>query len=89
LTSWNEEHIKQWLEGVGIHETIVKNIWPCNGNQIEELKSLYRTAPDFVLKSISKSDVEKEIPLMKDITKFITELQKVGCKQRLFEKRMF
>ena len=70
---WSETSVEKWLNEKKINPIIIRNVYPCNGQILNQLFVMQREAPEFFYKSISSNEL---IPT-RDIAFFSLELKQL------------
>lgn len=73
VNNWSESDVEKWLREKQINPVITQNVFPCNGQILNQLYSIQSEAPEFFYKSISSN---QSIPT-KDVAIFTFELKRL------------
>ena len=73
VNNWSESEVEKWLREKQINPVITQNVFPCNGQILNQLYSIQSEAPEFFYKSISSN---QSIPT-KDVAFFTFELKRL------------
>ena len=72
--NWSESQVYQWFVDKNIESSIMKPLWPCDGQMLYEFYLIKNETPDFFYKSLSNWIWG---PTLRDITHFSIELKRL------------